>query len=501
MTVRKGPHLSKSRYLSGLQCHLRLWNDCHARELAAEVSASQQAIFDAGHEVGRVATRRHPGGVLVDRDVLGTTRALDRTREVLCDEKVPAVFEAALRHANTLVHVDILARAPQDRWDLVEVKSSTKVKDPNPDDVAVQHWVVRGAGIEVRKAGILTLNKEYVHDGGDYDVDALFVFHDLTDVAHEKHDEVGERIAELRSVIDAPKPPKLEPGDHCFTPYDCPYYAHCTRNRVALDHPVSQLPGLRPPAKKKLAALGVESVDDLPETFPLNALQERVRTCVLNGREYVGPGLAAALRDIEYPVHHLDFEAFAPALPRYAGTRPYQAIPFQWSNHVEHRGGTLRHHEYLCREDTDPREAFAETLLDAVGDIGSICVYTGYESRILRELAEALAATAPRLARRVERLHGRLWDLHAVVREHYYHPNLHGSFSLKQVLPVLVPKLSYAGMTVADGDAAQRAYLEAITTTGGARRSALQRALLDYCGQDTLAMVEVRRVLRRKGAR
>jgi hypothetical protein len=452
--MTKRPYLSKTRYISGLQCHLKLWYDCYQRELAAEVSPSQQAIFDTGHEVGRVATWRHPGGVFVDRDALGAAGALDRTREVLGDKKVPAIFEAALRHANTQVHVDILARAPHGRWDLIEVKSSTKVKPPNEDDVAVQHWVLRGVGIDVRKAGILTLNNEYVYEGGDYDVDELFAFNDLTDVALEKHDEVAERIAELQAVVDAKKPPKIAPGEHCFKPYDCLYYAHCTRG------------------------MAVES----PATTT---------------REVVGPGLAAALKGLEYPIHHLDFETFMPALPRYRGTRPYQTLPFQWSNHTQQRGGALRHDEFLCREDVDPRPAFAESLLTSLGEKGTICVYTSYERTVIRALADAL----PRFARRLRALEDRMWDLYAVIRAHYNHPKFAGSFSLKSVLPVLVPKMSYDAMPVADGNAAQRAYLESITTDDAARRAELHDALLAYCGQDSLAMVEVRRVLGEKVGR
>ena len=178
------------------------------------------------------------------------------------------------------------------------------------------------------------------------------------------------------------------------------------------------------------------------------------------------------------------------------GTRPYQALPFQWSNHIEATPGQLQHDEYLCREDVDPREAFAMTLLETLGSDGTICIYSSYEVTVIRQLAEVL----PHLAQRLLALEEQIWDLCGVIKKNFYHPQFHGSFSLKQVLPVLVPSMSYGALSVRDGEAASLAYVESIMTSDEQRRKELQAGLLAYCGQDTLAMVELRRALAERAA-
>lgn len=492
--MRERPKLSKSRYLAGLQCHLRLWYECYQRELAGdgEVDEAQQAIFDTGHEVGRLATRRHPGGALIDADHFHHEEALAHTANALGDRGVPAIFEAAFLHEDVRVRADVLARQKRGGWELIEVKSTLRVKDVHEDDLAVQHWVLRGAGLPVKRAGVLTLNRDYVYRGGEHDVDELFAFHDLTDVAQAKAEEVEANVAAMHRMLGRSKPPRVAPGEHCAAPYECPFHGHCTRGLEAPEHPLLELPNLSGKRKEGLLALGIESILDIPDDVDLSPLQQRVRRCVRTGRPYVSPGLAAALREPKYPIHHLDFETFMTAVPRYKGTRPYQALPFQWSDHVERSDGSVKHLEYLCREDKDPRREFAETLLEALGSKGTIVVYTGYELRVIRELAGAL----PKSRSALLALEGRVWDLAAVIREHYYHPGFHGSFSLKQVLPAVVPELGYDDLEIQDGSAAARVYLESILCRDGNRKEELHRQLLKYCGRDTLAMVELRRKLR-----
>lgn len=494
----RGPaKLSKSRYLSGLQCHLKLWHECYNRELAGQTNAATQAVFDTGHEVGVLATKRHPGGLLIDEDHFHHEEAVKKTLAAMADAKVPAIFEASFLHNDVRSRADILARARGGKWDLIEVKSALEVKEVNVNDLAVQHWVLRGSGLGIRKAGILTLNRNYVYGGGEYDIDELFVFHDLSSTVSGMAKDVAKNVKTMHEMLAAKKPPKVEPGEQCSDPYDCQYYEHCTKGMTFPEHPFDELPKLHPNKREALRALGVVTVDDVPAEFKLTALQERVRDCVRAGRRYVSEDLAEVLAEPQCPIHHLDFETCMMALPRYKGTRPYQTLPFQWSNHIESAPGKVRHEEYLCREDHDPRPDFAETLLASLGAKGTICIYTPYEIRVIRELAEAL----PKLAKRLEALERRCWDLCDLIREHHYDPRFHGSFSLKKVLPVLVPSMSYDSLAVQDGQEAGRVYVEALRTHDTKRRAEIQAALLEYCGQDTLAMVRLREALLRRASR
>jgi hypothetical protein len=209
---------------------------------------------------------------------------------------------------------------------------------------------------------------------------------------------------------------------------------------------------------------------------------------------FLDRNLPKTLKALEYPVHFLDFETFNPALPLYAGTRPYQVIPFQWSSHTMSGDGVVRHDEFLHSGNVDPREDFARSLLEALGESGSIVVYSGFEETRIRELATALPSLAGRLAALVS---GRMVDLLPLVRNHCYHPEFHGSFSLKSVLPALVSDLSYDALEIQDGGQASAAYAEMVRRyCPSERRDSLRKSLLAYCKRDTEAMVRLFQKLR-----
>lgn len=490
------PRLSKTRYLSGFQCHLRLWYDCYERELATDIDVVTQAIFDTGHEVGRLARKRYPGGVLVEADHLETERALAETRALVADENVPAIFEAAFEHRGVLVRVDVLERNPSGDFNLIEVKSGTTLKEVHEHDVAVQMWVLRGEGIPVAGAGVLTLNRAYVFDGKLLDVYRLFRFHNLNEAVAEHLPWIGADVADLHSMLSRVEAPEIEPGDHCFEPYECGYYEFCTRDWEYLDHPLSDLPRLGANKQAALESQGIEEIGDIPDEFPLSKRQSIVRLSVLSGDEYVSTSLREELSSVSYPIRYLDFESFNPAVPRYAGTRCYDAIPFLFSVHIEAPDGGISHREFLWTKSGDPRRPLAEALLKACGDAGTICVYSGFERRVIKALSREL----PDLAAELDALLERLWDLLKIIERNYYHPDFHGSFSIKQVLPVLVPEMGYEDLSISDGREASVAYENALRYDDPQVRRQIHDALRQYCRQDTIAMIALRRALEEKAS-
>ena len=368
------PRLSKSTYLAGDQCHLRLWHDIHDRHLAAPVDESLQLVFDTGHEVGEIACRRYPGGHLVAHDHQHVEEALEETRGVLDAGAAPALFEAAFEHEHVLVRPDVLERLPGGGWRLVEVKSTTKPKPVHVLDVAVQLWVLRGAGLDVRDAGVLTLNRDYVYDGARLDVDALFTLHPVLDEASALLDGIGARAREMRAVLARAEAPAILPGRHCFEPYPCAYYGHCTRDIPRPEHGIAELPWLSVPRRAQLEEAGIDEIKDIPEDFPLSRLQKVVRKVVRRGRVLVHGPLDKALAGIKPPVRHLDFETFAPAIPRLAGARPYQAIPFLFSVHTEQGGGVPTHADYLHEGEDDPaRPSSSACWTPLGGKVPSAC--------------------------------------------------------------------------------------------------------------------------------
>ena len=485
------PRLSKSRYISGAQCHLRLWYDSYARDLAPAPDEALQAIFDTGHEVGEMACRRFPGGLLVAHDYRHVPEALEETRQIVAAGSAPALFEAAFEHERVLVRADVIERLPGGGWRLVEVKSTTRLKEVFLLDVAVQLQVLRGAGLDVREAAVLTLDRDYVYDGVRLDVHALFKLHPVFDEASALLDSVSAGVHEMLAMLNEPAAPDIAPSEHCFTPYPCPYYAHCTRDHVSLEHGIDELPRLAAERRAELQAARIQEIRDIPADFPLTRLQCIVRRAVREGRPQLHGDIPSALAEVTPPVRHLDFETFAPAIPRFAGTRPYDAIPFLFSVYTERDGSPPAHVDYLHEQDDDPRPQLAERLIEALGREGTICTYSGYERQVLR----ALAAALPERAEAFGAIESRLLDLLPVVRNTYYHPEFRGSFSIKNVLPVLVPGMGYDDLAVADGQTAAVRYSHALASTDLQERQRIFDDLRAYCARDTLAMVKLREAL------
>ena len=484
--------LSKSRYMSGHQCHLRLWYDIHERDLMPPIGEVQQAIFDTGNEVGDLARERYPGGHLVAHDYRHIPQALAETRRLIESDGAPALFEAAFQYKGVLARVDVLERMPGGGWRMVEVKSTTRCKPEHIPDAAVQLWVLRGVGLDVRDAGVLTLNREYIYDGVRLDLDALFKLHPVFDEASALLETVGEDVGVMQEMLASDAAPEIAPGSHCFEPYECWYYAHCTRNIPQPEHGIRELWGIRANRREELESMGIAEVRDVPHDFPLSGLQSIIRRAVIDGHDLEYGNLASALATITPPVRYLDFETFMPAVPRFAGTRSYDQIPFLFSVHTEVDGSSPspEHVDYL-HEEGDPRPMLIEHLLEALGDEGSICVYSGFE----RTQIKAFATAFPQYADALNSVIARFVDLLPIVRRNYYHPGFHGSFSIKSVLPVVAPSMGYDDLEVADGLVASVWYARAVASADAGERRHIFDNLRAYCARDTLAMVEVRKAL------
>lgn len=487
------PLLSKSRFLAGLQCNRRLYLECFHPDLADPINAGQQARLDAGTEVGELARNLYPYGALIAEDYMHHDDAMRLTEKALANPSIPAFYEGAFLYDNVRIRADILVRAGENLYDLIEVKSTTQVKEEEHlPDVAVQLYVLNGCGIPARRACLCHLNKEYVYQGGDYELSRLFIVEDVTDEAQQLQLGIPSILEEMRLPLWGLEPPDIKAGRQCSQPYGCPFYGHCRIHEP--EHPVSQLPGARQKLLRLLEEAGIKDIRGIPADFPgLNQTQQRVWECVVLNRAYLDPELITALGQLNYPIHFLDFETFNPALPIYVGTSPYQVIPFQWSNHTMTEDGNLGHEEFLHDGSDDPRELLAKSLLKSLGTSGSIVVYSNFEANRIRELAEALPDLSNDL---LALLDGRIVDLLQLVRKHCYHPEFHGSFSLKSVLPALVPDLNYSDLEICDGDQASAAYAEMIwPETSPARRDSLRRSLLAYCKRDTEAEVQLFKVL------
>ncbi|HKW51678.1 MAG TPA: DUF2779 domain-containing protein [Candidatus Eisenbacteria bacterium] len=485
--------LSKSRVMAGLQCRKRLYLEAYHFDKKDDIDPGRLAILEAGKQVGEMARGRYPDGITVAEDPQLHDQAARETAAALYPSGPPAIYEAAFTHAQIRARVDILARRGGNAWDLIEVKSSSGFKEEYLNDIAIQLHVAEGCGVRIGRAVLLHVNTQYVWPGGDYDLGALFAEQDLTAEARASMPGLLECVEVMRATLQATEIPDVAVGPHCRKPYICSFYDYC--HQGSPEHHVADLPRLSPKIYRALLGADILDIRDIPEEFDgLSDLQWRVRNCVVKGEPYSHPDLKAALEAVRYPIHFLDFETCNPAIPIIPGTRPFQQTPFQWSDHVLESGGAHHERTYLHTERTDPRRRLAEELLAALEGEGSIVVYSEFEARVIRGLAEAIPSLACRLLPLVEK---RMVDLHHLIHAHYYHPDFHGSFSIKDVLPVLVEGLDYSDLEIREGSQAAGAF--AVMTdpkTPDWQRKKLREGLLAYCHRDTEAMLRLFQTLK-----
>ena len=482
MTVK----LSKSRFVAGCQCLKRLYWQVHEPELAAEPDAAAEAIIEQGREVGRLARQLFPGGVEVHGENLD--QAICATRELIANPAVSAIFEGAFEHKGVLVRVDILHRQRNGRWRLIEVKSSTDARDHNLEDVAIQQRVVSHSGVDLAASCLAHVNRDYIYPGGAIDVHRFFRIRNLTRRVEKLLSKLPSLLRSQFRVLGMAEAPRIDAGPHCRHPVTCEFFDHC--NPTLPDDHVLRLPRIQANEVAKLVALGIQSIHKIPENYPLTARLRRACASVQTGTPWFSPELKEKLETLRYPLYFADFETVSPAIPRFPRMRPYNHIPFQWSVHVQREPGEAPEHmEFLATDASDPRPAFVSTLCDALEDRGSIVVYhQQFESQRLTELGSWL----PEFTGRIEKIQRRFWDLLPIMRDHVYHPAFNGSYSLKSVLPALVPDMKYAGMEVADGQAAGLAWESVVRSDcDEGEREHKRKALLEYCTQDTLGMLRL----------
>ena len=483
---------SKSKLMALRQCPKRLWLEVHRPDLR-EDSAAAEAGFQVGFQVGEIAQRIYDPeglGVVIDAQTEGFERAFERSAKLL--NAPHPIFEAGFSAGGALAFADIML--PQDSadtqvWRMVEVKSSTSVKNYHRDDAAVQAFVARSSGVPLASIALAHIDSSWVYPG-DGDYQGLLKENDLTEEAFARSDEVQGWIAQAQGVAAEPSEPAINTGDHCSSPFECGFHGYCTRNDPKPEYPVHWLPRFSSNKRNELADQGIDDLRHVPDGL-LNEIQQRVKSHTLAGTAYFdAAGAVADLAPHGHPAYFLDFESIQFAVPIWKGTRPYQQICFQFSLHFLDASGCLDQVAFLDLSGEDPSAQFARALISACGKMGPIFVYNAaFEKTRISELAERF----PDLADPLLAINERVVDLLPVARTRYYHPSQQGSWSIKKVLPAVVPELRYDDLEgVQDGGMAMDAFLEAIhPATGEARKAQIEQQLLAYCKLDTYAMVRL----------
>jgi hypothetical protein len=477
--------IAKSDWLTSQRCSVKGWFEFRT-EASLSPNEAERFLMEQGQEIGNRAQELYPDGILV---VKGDGKsALQITEDLISNPSIETLFEAAFAAGPFTAKADILRRE-DGRWHVLEVKSkfsNTGDMKELVEDLAYTVFVLRRAGLNVTRASLVLLTRTFRF--GDTS-ERLFQIIDKTAEVNTRVTEF-EKIADgvVRVFFDGARP-RAQLVSECR---ECGFFGkQCLGSGLA--HTVLEIPNLSSKKLRKLSEIGVIDLSRLPGDFELNELQKRATAAALSNCLAVEPGLNAVLQSIEWPCHYLDFETVATFLPLYPGYGCHEQVLTQFSiHHCESIDAEPSHSEFLADATQDCQRQLAEALIQKLGDRGTIIVYSNFEETRIK----ALQRIFPDLIEPLEAILHRITDLLPIIETNIYHPNFRGSFSIKQVLPVLVPSLSYKGLSVADGGTAITRFARmAKGDIFGDEVQATRQQLFDYCRMDTLAMFRLHETL------
>ncbi|MFC1985647.1 DUF2779 domain-containing protein [Chloroflexota bacterium] len=444
-----------------------------------ELTLGERFRIEQGIEIGRRARELYPDGLLVDD--LDLVSASKKTKSLMDDPGVSIIFEGAFLIDGFVARADILERKGKG-WHLVEVKSSVNDREEFVDDMAYTAMVVDHCGLNISSVSLFLVSKDFRLG---MENEALFVEIDHTEevlVRVEEFKHFWQQVEEITRETVKPEPQLL------FECRKCDLFQECVGKDI--ENHIFDIPRLSQSKFDQLTELGIVRIEAVPDGFSLTENQTRVRDCVQSKKPFVGTILKSDLNSVIWPAYYLDFETVVTVMPLYPDIAPYTQIPTQYSIHKCSDVGLIAGHlEYLAAPSKDCRKALTQNLINDLGEDGSIIVYSSFEKAVINNLGRLY----PDLSGKLNSLGGRMIDLQAIIAKNYYHPDFHGSTSIKVTLPVLAPEMSYDNMEIADGDSAMAAfaYLALGKYRGIKEIESVKRNLLEYCKLDTLAMVKI----------
>ena len=486
--------LSKSRFVSGIQCDKKLWYDFYRKDLKLPTDEQTQAVFDLGHRIGTMAQQMFPNGKdATPEDFSDFGASIENTKKWISD-KVENIYEATFFAKNAFCMLDILHRKGNELW-AIEVKNSTSVKDYHITDASLQYFVMKNAGFTPDKFFLMHINNQYVKSGEI--THEIFVLEDISETVKENENWVEENLERLLKMLEKTEEPEVAIGGHCSNPFGCDYAHHCWKHI-----PENSVFELYRGGKKgwQLYDDGVLKIEDIDDDFPLTHFQNLQRNALRNQENYIDK---EAIKNIishwEFPLYFFDFETIFPAIPVFDGTRPYQQVPFQYSLHILEEDGKLTHKEFLANPEDfsngkNPLKQLVEQLKNDFGKQGNIVTYNqNFEIARFNELALFF----PEEVGFLQNLVSRVVDLLPVFRSgHCYYPEMKNSASIKSVLPAIAPDFTYQDLEIKEGGTASSLYHLSIENKGFLDDN-LAINLLKYCELDTYAMVVIYQFLQK----
>jgi hypothetical protein len=489
--------ISKSRFVSGIQCEKKLYFDLFRSDLKPTVLESQQILFEKGNEVGLLAQNVFPNGVDASPEsYYDFSESIAHTKQWINDG-IQTIYEASFYYDETLAALDILHHENQERW-AIEVKSSTSVKDYHITDASLQYWVMCKSGFKPNKFFLMHIDNSYIRNG-EIEPQKLFKMIDITDQVKSNFDWVGDNLVSLKKIKEAMEP-KIEIGKHCSIPFECDYIQHCWKH-IPEQNSVFHLTNARGKSWN-LYHDNILHLADIPDDFTLTTKQKmQVNGVKFNQSNIEIQAIQEFLNDWTYPLYFFDFETIFPAIPILNETSPFQQIPFQYSLHILNKPkGKLIHRDFLANpkdfqstNGMDPRLLMIHQMVKDLGSTGSIVAYNAsFEKNVMK----SLAIVFPEYTIKINSLIERFVDLYVVFRNGwYYSPSMGNSASIKSVLPAIAPEFSYKDLEISNGGDASSTFQSMIDGSFVGEPEEVRNQLLKYCERDTLGMVVIWREL------
>ena len=485
--------ISKSRFVSGVQCSKKIYFEYFRKDLKLPVSEATQQVFDLGHTIGSFAQNCFPNGEdATPTDFSDFSTSIQQTKKWIAEKK-KTIYEATFATENTLVMLDILQRENDEIW-AIEVKSSTSVKDYHYTDAAFQYYVMSKSGYFPDQFFLMHINNQYVKNGEI--TSELFHLEDITKDIIEMQPWVEENLESLLKVLEIAEEPVVDIGPHCSNPFDCEFTHHCWKH-IPENSVFELVNGRNKPWQ--LYDSEILKMEDIPDDFNLTFSQQLQVNGIKNNESYKDfDAIREFFNSWEEPLHFFDFETIFAAIPVLDGTRPYQQVPFQYSLHILDAENNIFHKEFLAdpkdflNSKIDPRKKMIDQMKLDFLDKGSIVTYNqSFEVSRLKELAREFPEDAEFLYSLIERI----VDLLVVFRiRWYYLPEMGSSASIKSVLPAIAPEFSYDDLEISDGGSASTLFHESILDDTQ-NTPELRENLLRYCERDTYGMVVIYQVL------
>ncbi|WP_419782255.1 DUF2779 domain-containing protein [Malaciobacter marinus] len=483
-------NLSKSLYTKGIQCPKALWLKKYKPSVLTPPDEQAHAIFETGNIVGDLACKLLPDG----KEVPYTTNydEMIATTKQWLKEGVSNIYEATFNYDSILIMVDIL-KVEDDGVSIYEVKSSTEVKDIYLHDVSIQYYVLQNLGFSIKSASVVHINNEYVRDES-LELDKLFKIVDVTSVVQSLQSNIPSILKEFETYLeDKVNEPDIDIGKHCNKPYECDAKNYCWKiQRQIPEYSIFNIFNLGSKKQVELYNQGIIDIEDIPEDFDMTANQAQAVKNYKSKASYIDKeNIKAFLENLTYPIYHLDFETYQQAIPQYKGIKPFEQIPFQYSLHIEYEDGTLEHKEYLSEDGVDSRYELAQKLCE---DIPSDVTVLAYNMSFEKGVIKGLANLFPELSTHLLAINENMQDLMVPFQKKWYvTPSMQGSYSIKYVLPALVPELEKAYKEldgVQNGSQAMNAFAN-LSKIDEVNKEKMRTSLLEYCKLDTLAMVKI----------